>query len=292
MKYTIENFRNDFPHLKDKHYKDFEFVYACALKEMTPNDSYKETDYFQCHIYDREFTYEICSMNVYKPIKKYEIFIAARLKNLPNLARYSAIKGTGIISMAVQRPSKKYKNRYGLDRRIMSYLSKKLSKKQAPIYRWFNQENQKLINMAHEVTRDLNNSFCYLDSNTKELVEFNARTKRIKTKYGHENDCYSGSFVIEKPWKKHSDFFYLNFKNKEEFKNAKFPLYEKKINGHIYLIEESDFTTCTKTEVEYVNQWENALIEIEEKRESFKKWRDDCLDRIKFEVYKNYPEYI
>lgn len=306
MNYTIEMFRNDFPKLKDEHFHKENFRYAIALENMDPWDG----DWG----HDRE-AFKFCfarvgsvvgggmqwiyKMNCHQKIKKGEVFIC--MTNHVVLL-HSAVRATGV--MTLPKIYKNFKIKDNKDRRISSFLFKAKWKKQQPIWNWFNAEMNKINDLAQHLTRELNQSFCYLEFNpTKPTPKFlcKASKKRIKTEYGYKNNCYNSDFEINfSPYDGEKIDCYEKVKaryaNHKNFKNAEYPIYEVERNGHTYLFEKCDLCyleqeEVNKIEIEYVNKWEDALMVLQKKERQLKRWRDRCLKQIEDCVYKNYTNY-
>lgn len=305
-RYSVEEFKIDFPRLKEGHFYDMKFRYAIALQDFDPWDG----DWGN----DREaylFTFarvggvvgggrnHVLQINCKDHIKKGEIFICATTCN--NIL-HTAIRGTGI--MTVEYPPINCKRKDGKDQRIASYLSHKKFKRQRPIWDWFNKEMDIINFEANKVTRELNDSFYYLDNfgsvEKNEIYKFSATSKNIKTKYGIDKNCYSEDFekeIDEAAIKIHESIEDLKrFSNYKEFHLASFPVFEVSYQSHTYLFEKRDFNIIKpeiveKVEIEYVNKWEDKLIELEKKRKALVRWRDRAFEKIKSDIYRNYLEY-
>lgn len=310
MNYTKEMFKDDFPKLKEEHFENMKFRYAIALQDMDPwdGDWGSDRDAFLFTFArvggvmggGRQFVFK---MNCHQKIKKNEVFVCAT--NHTGLL-HSAVRATGV--MTIQKVKRNHKRKDGLDQRIASFLTRKRFKRERPIWDWFNKEMDTLQTKAKLITQELNNNFYYIDfedsHQSKSEFLFKASSKRIKTNYGIENNCYESDFKLrispyDSPKYKSYGCVKKIFKNHAYFKDANYPLYKIYHKGNVYLFEKQDFeyienkakTKIEKIEIEYVNKWEDQLISLQKKERQIKRWRDRALISIKNDIYKNFQQY-
>jgi len=224
-------------------------------------------------------------------VKKGTVFIGAIYKNVYRHS-VSVCRSTSVSFLEKPKKTKR-------EIRIRRYVNKLRFKRERPVYRWFEQEIEKIQEEVNKEYQEMDKNICALnlpDIKIKPKYIFNLIDKQIKTTYGQENDLYSKNFEMEidiYEGKIHKDFKSLRkFSNNEEFKNAKFPLYEVNHNGTTYLFNKNDFNLIENKqeikEIEKINIWEENVIKLENKARKIRKWKDRCIQNIKKDLSLKY----
>jgi len=292
MKYTQAMFDQDF---KDTHtltLDSFNYEYFVALEDI-PKWNGK---------WDREETYMarnaktgegvwIHFCNIHNNVKKNEIFIGGVYKNNYRHS-VSVCRSTGCFTLSKKKNTKR-------EIRVAREVNRIRFKRERPLYNWYESEIDKINKKINEAYQEMDANLCALVLPEKKIdnkYKFKASEKNIKTKYGIEKDAYDSDFELDcDPYngKIHKDFKSIKgFENKNEFRDAQFPLYEIKHKGIIYLFEKSDFEFIKnyneEVEIEYINQWEDRVCELQVYAKKCKKWLNRCLYNIKVDVCNKY----
>lgn len=283
MIYTEKMFKKDFKS-KDLSFKDFDYQYFKAYQDINKFDNNwaSEDSYMVSSVKDGGHAW-IYKCNVNNNIREGEVFIGA-VNKCKFRQLISVCRGTGLVLMPKKRKLKRCT-------RIAIELNRVTSRKELSVYDWFEKEKEKIEERVMSVNRDLQDNFSYISVPENKDVEFKfmAKSKRIKTKNGIENNLYDSDFSLPiSPYDGviHGRMSDLGrFSNKGEFSDAIFPLYEIRANGVIYLFEKNDFELVENkneaVEIEYINKWEDELFFLERKLRNTRKWLDRCLKNIR-----------
>lgn len=291
MKYSEAMFNVDFSECHTLAFDSFDYAYFVALQDIPKWDGKWNTEesFLVKNLKTGQSDW-VNHCNVQNSIANGEVFIGGVYRcNFRH--SISICRGTGVSFLP--KP-KKYKR----DTLVKQEINRRAFRRERPIWDWYDKEVGLINQQIREEYRKMNDSFCELDldrikKKTKNKFKFFATTKSIKTKHGLEVNAYMEDFVIEadpfggKIIKDYNEAkkCALNYK---EFKNAKFPLYEIHHNDVYYFFQKNDFelveNVTEKIELEYINQWELAVIALERKKRNCRKWLDRCLAGIRRDV--------
>lgn len=291
MNYSFEDYKkarpdHDFEH-KVQYYEDYNFFYAVALEPIPKRESWAYEDHYPCRCLRTGGFFFVSSYNARDSVDKNEVFICGQTLHL-----FGVERRTGTFTMPrvkkVQRHIK-----------VKQYLTKKRFKRERNVYDWFEKEFKKIEDERTRVTREMNESFCPVEFDNPPMYLAKTASKRIRTTYGKDKGLYESDFYLERAVvpnisnKKALD----KFKNKDEVlaQSPRFPLYQVKKNGHIFLFEDGEIEmieTENQSDVEIITEWEDNLIELDKKRIALRRWLNRCINKIKQDVYSNYPQYM
>lgn len=295
MKYTQEMFDEDF---KDTHtltFDNFDYEYFVALENIPLWDGDWSNDkLFLAKNAKNGKSVWINMCNVQNSVRENEIFIGGIYRSKFRFS-VSVCRSTGCFTLPVK---KKLKRNILVAREV----NRIIFKRERLLYDWYESELENINKQIKKAYQEMDDNFCYLnlpENKIENRYKFKATNKNIKTKYGIEKSAYENDFELDcspfnsKIYKDYNSL--IIFRNKKEFKNAAFPLYEINYCGITYLFEKSDFELIKNYnepfEIEYINQWEERVIELHKYAKKIRRWLNKCLHNIKVDVCKkyNYP---
>lgn len=278
---------------KKHHYEDYNFFYAKALEDMEKRTNYHEEKEYIAKCMRSGETFWVYRNNCRDDVAKNEIFICGQSDH-----SFGVEKATGVFSF--QRPKK-----LSTKSKIRQYLTKKRFKRERKVYEWYDGEISQIEEKYWAIARERQDKLCDINLKKEEIKEkpssvYMATRKGIKTEFGIESDAYINDFNSDES----IDLGLIRtkaqlnkFKNHGDFKKAQLPLYHVKRNGLHYLFEASDIklqeAECSQMgdseEIAIIDEWEDAMIELDNKRRKLRRWLNKCISKIKDDVYSTYP---
>ncbi len=291
MLYSVDMFNVDFADSNNLSIDSFVYAYAEAMQDIQLWDKdWSREDKYLCRILKTGELKWIHSCNSKANVKKNEVFIAA-IYNSKYRDSVTVCRATGVKRFV-------RKELVSRDILLVREVNRVRFKRERAVYEWYDEEYSSVLEEINKANSDMKNNFTELefgDICVENSFIFKASSKRIKTDFGSKSGAYENDFELKhSPFKGNivSSFEKLRVKNREEFLQASFPLYEVKYRGVLYLFEKCDFEIRENKQdelnIEYVNEWEDRIISLNRKLKKIRKWRDKCLGRIKIEVSSFY----
>jgi hypothetical protein len=304
MNYSYKEWKEVSPtrkkNLKKHHFNQWNFFYAVAEQDIVkPEGDLKWTrkESFLCRCFRSNKRFWVNAINVNASVKKGEVFICGQLEHLCGVE-----KATGVKTFE-RLQSRTY------EQKVRAYLTQRELKKQRRLYSWYENEKNLIQQESIRNVQDMNESMSLINLPENKKVEYviKAKDKRIKTKYGEENNLYSNNFTIltspfdmakERICLTEKDLKRWGFLNHDEVMahNPKLPLYIIKGEFSEFICEKQDFGLVVnhneKIEISYVNKWEEKELELNKKMIAINRWLKKALSKIREDVWKSHPDLI